>query len=487
MTMNRHSRRRAFAGALLTVLTTHAFPLPFMRKRVNRTVLCHQCRHAGGQGVDAMNSLDATAMAALASLVYVSGWKNRTLPIEIRAYSSKSKHAWRSGWAAERARWAKCAARAARAAPRVPGVQSAFLPPHGTIQKLGADCAPPFHRRWQPTYYFTDWSEPGPGGIRWHSTTALVARGDAGAVAVAFMGSADMRHAITNVQIMETHEKRGGGKTARGMRGAFERVRGGSITRLDEGKRKDDPVFRSIEDACRGRWLKTNGPDVCRPDKEQLLAGLLDDLASATLGTNAPIWVTGHSLGGALALQLALFAAKRRPRKAHEVRVTTFGEPPIGDRRFFDAQRRRHPRLARRYDRRVAVAAPPGCRPDIVPATTRLVGGGSSAHFAEPRHVCAADPPGNVVAAHAMVGYWRALMDGLRRDFALETLYEGPGFWGSETFDDPLLVEARRKVQKQLQREEERLRKRDKAPFPLRRPRLVEGDESCVEEGLLSS
>ena len=217
------------------------------------------------------------------------------------------------------------------------------------------------------------------------------------------------------------------------------------------------------------------------------MAGLLDDLASATLGTNAPIWVTGHSLGGALALQLALFAAKRRPRKAHEVRVTTFGEPPIGDRRFFDAQRRRHPRLARRYDRRVAVAAPPGCRPDIVPATTRLVGGGSSAHFAEPRHVCAADPPGNVVAAHAMVGYWRALMDGLRRDFALETLYEGPGFWGSETFDDPLLVEARRKVQKQLQREEERLRKRDKAPFPLRRPRLVDNDESCVEEGLLSS
>ena len=57
------------------------------------------------------------------------------------------------------------------------------------------------------------------GGIRWHSTTALVARGDAGAVAVAFMGSADMRHAITNVQIMETHEKRGGGKTARRARG----------------------------------------------------------------------------------------------------------------------------------------------------------------------------------------------------------------------------------------------------------------------------
>ena len=56
-----------------------------------------------------------------------------------------------------------------------------------------------------------------------------------------------------------------------------------------------------------------------------------------------------------------------------------------------------------------------------------------------------------------------------------------------ETFDDPLLVEARRKVQKQLQREEERLRKRDKAPFPLRRPRLVDNDESCVEEGLLSS
>ena len=34
MTLNRQSRRRAFAGALLTVLTTHAFPLPFLRKRL---------------------------------------------------------------------------------------------------------------------------------------------------------------------------------------------------------------------------------------------------------------------------------------------------------------------------------------------------------------------------------------------------------------------------------------------------------------------
>ena len=76
---------------LLLLATACAFPLPFLRKRVNRTVLCHQCRRPS-QGVDAMNSLDATAMAALASLVYVSGWKNRTLPIEIRAYSSKSKH-----------------------------------------------------------------------------------------------------------------------------------------------------------------------------------------------------------------------------------------------------------------------------------------------------------------------------------------------------------------------------------------------------------
>ena len=230
----------------LTVVTVHGFPLPFLRKRVNRTVLCHQCRHAGGQGVDAMNSLDATAMAALASLSLCerleepdATHRNTGLLVQI-----ETRVAVRLGGGTSAV--GEGAARAARAAPRVPGVQSAFLPPHGTIQKLGADCAPPFHRRWQPTYYFTDWSEPGPGGIRWHSTTALVARGDAGAVAVAFMGSADMRHAITNVQIMETHEKRGGGKTARGMRGAFERVRGGSITRLDEGRRKDDPVFRAV-------------------------------------------------------------------------------------------------------------------------------------------------------------------------------------------------------------------------------------------------
>ena len=82
-----------------------------------------------------------------------------------------------------------------------------------------------------------------PGGIRWHSTTALVARGDAGAVAVAFMGSADMRHAITNVQIMETHEKRGGGKTARGMRGAFERCEVVVLRGWTKGGGKTIPSF----------------------------------------------------------------------------------------------------------------------------------------------------------------------------------------------------------------------------------------------------
>ena len=74
-------------------------------------------------------------------------------------------------------------------------------------------------------------------------------------------------------------------------------------------------------------------------------------------------------------------------------------------------------------------------------------------------------------------------MDGLRAATSLWRRCMKDPVFGARDFDDPLFVEARRKVQKQLQREEERLRKRDKAPFPLRRPRLVDNDETLSRRG----
>jgi hypothetical protein len=304
---------------------------------------------------------------------------------------------------------------------------------------------PPFTRRVELAYLFRDWFEPGPYRTRWHATVGLLARTDDGGLAFTFMGSADARHAVTNLQLLQDHD--GEGRTARGMRGAFERVRRGAIVRLGDGR---DPGFAPIEAACAGRWTRETGDGatpVCVP-ADGGLAALLEAVVAATLADDAraPVHATGHSLGGALALQLALVAARTTPR----VYVTTFGEPPYGDAAFFETQAAKFPALVANYDRRVAVTR--ACKTDIVPETTRLAGGGG--HFAPPHFLCGDTPPANVVSAHAMVGYFRGLRDHARRDFGLDLEYAGPGFWGSLTPDDPLLVAER-----------ERANRPKKAPF----------------------
>jgi pimeloyl-ACP methyl ester carboxylesterase len=302
-------------------------------------------------------------------------------------------------------------------------------------------------------YLFRDWYEPGPARTKWHATVAIVGRTDDGGFAAAFMGSADARHAVTNLQLLERERGAGSGRTLRGMRRAFDDVRRGEVARLGGGV---DAAFAPLEAACAGRWDEARDPAVCVPRAGVRLADLLAGAVDAALEDDrfAPVHVSGHSLGGALALQLALLAARRTAR----VYATTFGEPPYGDAAFFAAQKRTFPDLVRRYDRRVAVTAAPACRADIVPETTRLAGGGG--HFAAPHYACASDPPRNVLAAHAMAGYFRAARDAARDAFGLGFAYRGPGFWGSDTSDDPLLVAAAQAADAKATRDRERAERR---------------------------
>ena len=398
--------------------------------------LCPQC--AGKPRGHASRALDEFAMGALASLVYHESWANVSRSFAVSAAAAGGALPWRVRLR-ERARWLRCVARHARDRAAPPGAHPSAKVLRPRSPAAGrAPCPAPATRRWALEYVFRDWHEPGPARTKWHATTALVASSPEGHVAVAFAGSADARHAVTNLQLLARHGD-GEGRTLIGMRGAFERVSRGAVLRLGAG---DAPAVAAIARACAGRWTAgaDGAPPECRPSGG--LAALLGAAVAAALGAGARAYATGHSLGGALALQLALAALDAAPRRARRVGVFTFGEPPYGDRAFFASRLARHPRLPSIYDRRVAVTD--RCRTDVVPDTTRLAGGGG--HFAAPRYVCrTADAPRNVLSAHSMVGYYRGLRDHAARDFALRFAYDGPGFWGSDTPDDPLLVAAARK------------------------------------------
>lgn len=98
------------------------------------------------------------------------------------------------------------------------------------------------------------------------------------------------------------------------MRGAFERVRKGSVLRLGGDAVAGDPLFEGVEDACQRRWMSSAGgrdTPTCHPSGEVRLSTLLMEIVSrALLVDNAKVFCAGHSLGGALALQLALHARR---------------------------------------------------------------------------------------------------------------------------------------------------------------------------------
>ena len=186
---------------------------------------CGQCSE--GPRVHASSALDAFAMGALASLVYVSEWSNMSRSFEVASKPLSPRMPLLMRWR-ERFRWVECVARRARRTPHPAGVMLGFpalrdgssyrdgrLPSRG----VEAACAKPFERRWSLAYFFGEWYEPGPAKTKWHATTCLVARGSDGAVAVAFMGSSDARHAVTNLQLLQDHGARGEGRTLRGAQG----------------------------------------------------------------------------------------------------------------------------------------------------------------------------------------------------------------------------------------------------------------------------
>lgn len=349
-------------------------------------------------------------MAALAQLSY-ERWERRVERglrpvVEVNAslvdgrWSERAKFVWD-----EATRWATCVADAASQTPLPPGGRYPRMTNRTTVR---ARCDRYAHRKWELKWWLHGWFESGPAATRWHSTNALVAaRPDA--VAVAFRGSTDVRHAVTNIQPLTQDSE---GKTLHGMRRAFERVdRGGIAWLSDERDELVDGFFEGM------------------PTIRNNLAACLSRFLGRVVARGRRAIIVGHSLGGALALQLAL----RLPATPN-VEVYTFGEPEFGDDLYYSARRkRREDWIRRRYHRYVAVAAAPDCETDLVTRITKPFGAGE--HFARPIYVCEGESPRGPVAAHSMAGYVRALKDTPASWLHLDYV-AGPRIDGIQTADE---------------------------------------------------
>ncbi|KAJ8612256.1 hypothetical protein CTAYLR_002900 [Chrysophaeum taylorii] len=381
--------RGALVLALLWRLTGGQFG---RRKRVPEGMQSMECRQCASKGKErgAWGSLEAFAMAALAALAYEPWERVNGVPrlFEVNASVRSTARRW-SRWrhfALEGSRWSRCAWRATRRVVQPPGSRWPRLVNYTRGGGGGAKhCDAPGHRVWRLAWWLHSWYENGPASTRWHSTNALVATnpGD-GTIAVAFRGSTDARHAVTNVQPLTRDEE---GRTLHGMRRAFERVDRGKVAELDRHDAHVDAFFDGM------------------PTTSNNLAACLSRFLHGALKRGRRVLIAGHSLGGVLAFQLAM---RLPPTPA--VAVYTFGEPEYGDATFYAARRRHRDRWIRtNYHRFVAISQPPQCDSDLVTRVTRPFGGGG--HFAAPEYVCERPPPPGAVAAHAMTGYMRALRD----------------------------------------------------------------------------
>ncbi|MDJ0574536.1 MAG: lipase family protein [Xenococcaceae cyanobacterium MO_234.B1] len=91
-------------------------------------------------------------------------------------------------------------------------------------------------------------------------------------------------------------------------------------------------IFRSIDSKVRKRLEKINDFDI---GQKSIYKAISEYFSSPNLDTNAHIYVTGHSLGGALATIAAMDIAQKDKLRT-PINLYTFASPRVGDNEFAD-------------------------------------------------------------------------------------------------------------------------------------------------------
>jgi hypothetical protein len=87
-------------------------------------------------------------------------------------------------------------------------------------------------------------------------------------------------------------------------------------------------VHKGFHDAINAIWQPK--ATIAKPEDEGIRAMLKAELASAS----RPVWITGHSLGGAMAVLAAAFCVFDRDLKATVGGLYTYGQPRVGNSKF---------------------------------------------------------------------------------------------------------------------------------------------------------
>ena len=459
-------------GALTTLL--------FGREQEEECLGCLESRRVierrGGE-----EALDSVAMATLAQLSYAA-WeqKQENVPAlqpawfqvcgthrhdekkkgkhdDSRDDSKKKKWSARFFWmvppegglvfaVSEALRWARCVLREA-AAPAGTRWPRPYASSPATVFEKRCDFL--LKRRWELAWWLSGWHESNDEAVKlkWHSTHAVVGvRPSDGAIAVVFRGSADHKNTATNLQPLTRaidEERRVPGRTLHGIRRAFACVDAGNSTPFLTSKRvTSDPslltIFAHLENT-------TN----------TTLADVLEATANAALDAKRTLFLAGHSLGAALAVQLAArlrpddddddafffwgrqknhflrhflrwprklpsstsrhkkttFQRPPPPKKSllypkqqrRDIRVFTFGEPAFGDSTFYAA----HAHLAPVTRRFVSLSAPPLCAADVISNIASLFG--AADHATPATFICDPRKPPGPITAHGMAAYVRGV------------------------------------------------------------------------------
>jgi hypothetical protein len=179
-----------------------------------------------------------------------------------------------------------------------------------------------FHHVW----FLNGWSEDG----IWHDTEVLISiNADSGDLAIAFRGSESVADLVTSSQLLEPARKSNyfhnisHGSVHRGIFNAYHKVNRGTIVPLERvlfssNISSDIEIDSSIRDAYRSCMIKQNkqfqndtsdgkynsSTEPCYA--KVLLSSLLIQTASKALRAGKQVYLTGHSLGGALATFMAL-------------------------------------------------------------------------------------------------------------------------------------------------------------------------------------